>query len=43
MECLCGIKPRDGGAIEAQGLVWPLREDVLFIHPKDLYIMGTRS
>jgi hypothetical protein len=23
VECLCGMKPRDGGAIEAQGVGYP--------------------
>ena len=43
VECLCGMKARDGGAIEAWGVGWPLRGDVLFGHPKDLYVLGTGS
>jgi hypothetical protein len=26
VECLCGMKPRDGGAIEARGVGWPLEK-----------------
>jgi hypothetical protein len=26
VECLCGMKPWDGGAIEARGIGWPLEK-----------------
>ena len=26
MECLCGMKPRDGGAIEARGVGYPFEK-----------------
>jgi hypothetical protein len=43
VECLYGMKPRDGSVVKTWGVGWPLREDVLFGHPKDLYILGTSS
>ena len=42
-ECLHGTNPQDGGAVEARGVGYPLCEDVLFGHPKDLYVLGTGS
>ena len=26
MECLCGMKPQDGGVVEARGVSWPLEK-----------------
>ena len=43
MECLCGMKPQDGGAIEAWGVGYPLFEDIMFGPPKDWYVERTGS
>ena len=37
------MNPQSGGATGSTGCQDPLCEDVLFGHPKDLYVLGTGS
>jgi hypothetical protein len=43
VECLCGMKPQDGGAVEAWGIGYPYREHILSGPPNNWYVKRTGS